>query len=181
MRTTLAILAATAALLTAGAPAMADNGIRGDALQAAFRSEGMTLVAPADQPLVLYNQSDVYGGLAVSGARGGAVLVQEGGHPCQYTLIFDVAKSSVAFNRSGLVAGPSGITHPVWTATAYDANGRQLSQVGEARIASYQDVPARRFTLTGPGISRITFWGDDHGVDGFCNVVTDTVDTFTPS
>ena len=180
MRTILTTLTAAAVLLTAGAPAMADDGIKGAALEAAFRTKGMTLVAPPDQPLVMYDQSDVSGGQAVTGARGGIVLIQQGGHPCQYTLIFDVAKTSVAFNRSALVPGPSGITHPVWTATAYDAYGHQLSQVGEARIASYQDVPARRFTLTGPGISRITFWGDDHGVDGFCNVVTDTVDTVGP-
>jgi hypothetical protein len=181
MRATLGTLLAAATLLAASAPATAADGLRGPALLDAFRAQGMTLSAPSDQPVVLYNQSEVYGGLAVSGARGGAVLVQEGGHPCQYTVMFDVAKISVAFNRSYLKAGPNGITHPVWKATAYDANGRQLSQVGEERIASYQDVPDRRFTLTGPGISRIVFWGDDHGVDGFCNVVVDTMDTVSPS
>ena len=180
MRMTLATLAASAAfLLAAGAPALA-TGLRGDELASALRPRGITLIAPPDAPLVLYDQSEVYGGLAVSGARGGAVLVQEGGHPCQYTMQFDAAESSVQFNRSYLKAGPTGVTHPVWTATAYDASGRVLSQVGEARIASYQDVPARRFTLNGPGITHVVFWGDDHGVDGFCNVVTDTVDMFAP-
>ena len=178
MRATLVPLAFVTAL-AAAFPAMAD-GLRGDALNAAVRSRGITLIAPADQPLVLHDESEVYGGLAVAGARGGAVLVQEGGHPCQYTMQFDVAEVSVAFNRSYLKAGPTGVTHPVWTATAYDASGRVLSQVGEARIASYQDVPAHRFTLTGAGITRIVFWGDDHGVDGFCNVVTDTVDMTAP-
>ena len=180
MRAILMTWAAMVALLTAAAPAMAADGIRGADLDAAMRPRGITLIAPADQPLVLLNQSEVYGGDAVSGARGGAVLLQEGGHPCQYTMQFAVVESSVQFNRSYLKAGPTGVTHPVWTATAYDASGRVLSQVGEARIASYQDVPARRFTLTGPGITHITFWGDDRGVDGFCNVVTDTVDMYAP-
>ncbi len=90
---------------------------------------------------------------------------------------FDRPQATVSFNRSRLIAGPSGITHPVWTATAQDTSGHVLSTVGEARIASYSDVPANRFTLTGPEIKRVIFWGDDHGVDGFCNVVIDPIDS----
>jgi hypothetical protein len=126
--------------------------------------------------VVLMDSRYVYGGDALAGARGDAVLLQQGGHPCQYAMVFDQAAISFAFNRSRLVAGPSGVTHPVWTATAMDASGRALGSVGEAEIRSYSDVPAQRFTLSGPGIARIVFWGDDKAFDGFCNVVIDTTD-----
>jgi hypothetical protein len=152
------------------------EGVKGDDLNAAFRAKGITFEAPADQPVVLMDSRYVYGGDALAGARGDAVLLQQGGHPCQYAMVFDRPATNFSFNRSRLVAGPSGVTHPVWTATAMDASGRALGSVGEAEIRSYSDVPAQRFTLTGPGITRIVFWGDDKGFDGFCNVVTDTAD-----
>jgi hypothetical protein len=156
------------------------GGLKGDALNAFFRNEQLTVHAPADQPVVLMDSHEVYGGVAVAGARHDWVLLQQGGHPCQYTLEFDQPVISFEFNRSLLVAGPSGVTHPVWTATALDSAGRTLSSVGEARIASDSDVPARRFTLTGPQIKSVVFWGDDRGVDGFCNVVIDTPNMIVP-
>jgi hypothetical protein len=136
---------------------------------------GISIQAPADQPVVLMSAKDVYGGAAVTSQRLGMVLVQQGGHPCQYTMTFDQPLVSVAFSRAQLLAGPSGVTHPVWTATALDASGHVLSTAGEARIASYSDVPSSSFTLSGPGITHVVFWGDDRGVDGFCNVVLDTL------
>jgi len=175
-----ALAAGLALVLSAGVTAHAQDAapqsLKGDALAAAFRSLGISFEAPADQPLVLMDSHDVYGGDAVAGARGDMVLLQQGGHPCQYAMVLDRAAAEFDFNRSNLVAGPTGVTHPVWTATAMDANGHALSSVGEAEIRSYSDVPAHRFILSGPGITRVVFWGDDKGVDGFCNVVTDTVD-----
>jgi hypothetical protein len=159
---------------------MPASGVSGSALNAAFRPLGVTFETPPGQPLVAFDVHTVSGGVAVAGARADIVLIQQGGHPCQYTMEFDNPQISVAFNRSLLVAGPSGITHPVWNATAQDANGAVLSSVNEAEIRSYVDVPSRRFTLTGPGIKRIVFWGDDRGVDGFCNVVIDTIDRVEP-
>ena len=174
-----AALGGLALALTAAAATAQDfprEGVKGDALNAAFRDKGITFEAPADQPVVLMDSRYVYGGDALAGARGDVVLLQQGGHPCQYAMVFDQPAVSFAFNRSRLVAGPNGVTHPVWTATAEDANNAALSSVGEAEIRSYSDVPANRFTLTGPGIKRIVFWGDDKGFDGFCNVVTDSTD-----
>ena len=155
-------------------------GVSGSALNAAFRPLGVTFETPPGQPLVAFDVHAVSGGVAVAGARADIVLVQQGGHPCQYTMELDNPQIRVVFNRSQLIAGPSGITHPVWNATAQDANGATLSSVNEAEIRSYVDVPSRRFTLTGPGIKRIVFWGDDKGVDGFCNVVIDTIDMLAP-
>ena len=155
-------------------------GVSGAALNAAFRPLGVTFETPPGQPLVALDVHTVYGGVAVAGARADVVLVQQGGHPCQYTMEFDNPQISVSFNRAQLIAGPSGVTHPVWNATAQDADGATLSSVSEAEIRSYVDVPSRRFTLTGPAIKRIVFWGDDKGFDGCCNVVIDTIDTLEP-
>lgn len=160
----------------ASAQSLPATGVRGADLYNLFRTKGVTLSAPPDQPVVMFDQNDVYDGQAIGMARGGVVFIQQGGHPCQYSLEWDQPIDSVSFNRSYLKAGPSGVTHPVWTATAFDAYGRSLGSVGEAEIRSYVDVPAHRFTLNGPGIKRVVFWGDDKGVDGFCNVVTDTMD-----
>jgi hypothetical protein len=152
------------------------GGLKGDALNAAMRAQGMTVIAPPDQPVVLMNSEELYAGASTNGGRGEQVLVQQGGHPCSFVLEFDAPLSQLSFNRSRLLAGPSGITHPVWTATAQDAAGHSLSTASEAEIRSYSDVPARRFTLSGPGIKRVVFWGDDRGFDAFCNVITDTMD-----
>ena len=72
------------------------------------------------------------------------------------------------------------MTHPVWSVAAFDGDGRTLSSVGEDEIRSYSDVPARHFTLTGPGIRRLLVWGDDKAFDGFCNVVIDSIDLMRP-
>jgi len=154
------------------------NGLRGTGLYNFFRTQGVTLSAPADEPVVMYGQGQVYDGQAVSSARGGVLVLQQGGHPCHYSLTFDTPLDSISFNRSHLKAGPSGVTHPVWSATAYDISGNVLGSVGEAEIRSYVDVPAQRFTLNGPGIKTVVFAGDDKGIDGFCNVVIDTMDTY---
>lgn len=169
--------------LTAVSAARADDdfprdGIKGDALNAAFRQKGITIFAPADQPVVMMDSRYVYGGQSLAGARGDMVLVQQGGHPCHYMMEFDAPIESFEFNRSRLIAGPNGITHPVWSATAQDDRGATLSVVNEDEIRSYSDVPARRFTLTGPGIKRILFWGDDKAFDAFCNVVIDSTTSY---
>lgn len=176
-------LMAALTLLCAGVASAQDlpsNGVRGQALVDLLRGHGITLIAPADQPVVIYDQDDVYRGDAIQSQRGGVVLMQEGGHPCQYTLALDNPLASVSFNRSYLKAGPTGVTHPVWSVTAFDGGGRTLSSVGEDEIRSYSDVPARRFTLTGPGIRRLLVWGDDKAFDGFCNVVIDSIDLIRP-
>ena len=134
------------------------------------------MIAPPDQPVLLMNQDNVAGGGVVAASRGSNVMLQNGGHPCQYTLSFAAPYGSLSFNRAQLKAGKSGVSHPVWTATAYGAKGAVLSTATEPEIRSAVDVPAKHFTLNGPGISRVTFWGDDKAFDGFCNVVIDALD-----
>jgi hypothetical protein len=182
MRATGPLIAAFMLLATslASAQDLPATGLRGQALNDMLRSHGITLMAPADQPVVIFDQNDVYDGQAIEAGRGGVVLLQQGGHPCEYTLELANPLASVSFNRSYLKAGPSGVTQPVWSVTAFDGSGRTLSSVGEAEIRSYSDVPARRFTLTGPGIRRLVVWGDDKAFDGFCNVVIDSIDLIHP-
>ena len=174
-----AAVSLTWAVSTGWATDLPREGIKGEALNSAFRPLGITIYAPQDQPVVMIDSQDVYAGAAVSGARGDVVLVQQGGHPCHYTMEWDKAQTSISFNRSRLLAGPSGITHPVWTATAQNDAGQVLDSVGEAEIRSYSNVPVNRFTLSGAGIKRVVFWGDDKGFDAFCNVIIDTVNTIT--
>lgn len=138
---------------------------------------GMTITSAADQPVCLETRDQVYGGGATgSTTRIDLVLIQNGGHPCEYTVGWDTPVTEVRFTRSALKAGPTGITHPVWQATAYDSYGRQIASTGESEIRSFSDVPARAFTLDGPDITRVVFWGNDRGFDGFCNVVLDSLD-----
>jgi hypothetical protein len=175
-RITLAAVALALTCASSAAQELPRTGLRGADLDAGLRARGIILTTTPDQPVVLFDQNDTLDGATVSAAIGSTILLQRGGHPCQYSLDFDKPKDSVSFNRSHLRAGPTGVSHPVWTATAYDNNGRVLSTVGEREIRSGTDVPAQHFTLAGPGIVRIVLRGDDKGFDNYCNVVVDTMD-----
>lgn len=172
----LALLIVTTAPGHARAQDATNNHICSSAFTATIGSVGISVSAPADQPVCQEDQSQLYGGQATSAKIDGLVVVQQGGHPCSYQMSFDEPLSSFAFERAYLKAGPSGITHPIWSATAYDASGRLLGTTGENEIRSFSDVPEQTFTLRGPGITRVVFWGDDKGFDGFCNVVIDGLD-----
>ena len=138
---------------------------------------GMALIAPPDQPVCIESRDLLYGGAATgTSTRLDLVFVQSGGHPCQYTVEWNSPVREVRLTRSALKAGPSGVTHPIWTATAYNSSGNEVASTGEQEIRSFVDVPARTFTLYGADIKRVVFWGDDRGFDGFCNVVLDSID-----
>ncbi|MDE1987269.1 MAG: hypothetical protein KGL29_08505 [Alphaproteobacteria bacterium] len=174
------VFVSAAIVLFLWTPSYAQNSMRtcGDRLSEMVHAQrGMTITSTPDQPVCLETRDLLYGGAATGpSTRIDAVFVQSGGHPCQYTVGWDSPVTEVRFTRSALKAGPSGVTHPVWQATAYDSAGRQVATVGEAEIRSYSDVPSRAFTLDGSGITHVVFWGDDRGVDGFCNVVLDSID-----
>jgi hypothetical protein len=94
--------------------------------------------------------------------------------PITFTLSFATPADSVDFTRPGLLAETgSGITHPVWTATAFDTHGKKIDSVGEKLISSFKDVPAARFTLTGLGIMSIRFDSDCQGFAATAGVLLD--------
>lgn len=64
-------------------------------------------------------------------------------------LLFSTALAQLSFTRGGFSSGI-----PPWDAMAYDASGNLLSSVREAHLIGQ---PAKSFTLTGPGITRVHF------------------------
>jgi hypothetical protein len=170
------------ALLGGGAVAqgLPSNGVQGLQLSSVLQEQGLKLISPPDEPVVLFDENDVADGQALRLSPGGFVLLQRGdGKPCDFVLEFKHPVTSLSFSRSYLKASRGGVRHPYWTATAYDDEDHPLGSVGELRIRSHADVPARRFTLPGPWIKRVVFWGDGRDRDGFCNVVVDTVDALS--
>jgi hypothetical protein len=170
-------------LLGAGggsAQGLPSNGVQGPELSSLLREQGVTLISPPDEPVVLFDENDVTDAHALRLSPGGFVLLQHGaGKPCDYVLEFKHPVTSISFSRSYLKGSRAGVRHPYWTATAYDDEDHPLGSVGELRIKSHADVPARRFTLPGPWIKRVVFWGDGRDSNGFCNVVVDSVDALS--
>src|SRR5207249_6415342 len=81
---------------------------------------------------------------------------------------------SFGFTRIKLLApSASGVTHPLWKAEAFDAQGKKLDAAGEALISSFKDVAAASFTLKGPGISSIRFVSDNQNFAAFAAVLLD--------
>ncbi|MGE3150823.1 MAG: caspase domain-containing protein [Pseudorhodoplanes sp.] len=136
---------------------------------------GVKLTSNTAQRIAVFDERNVYEGKAVKASSGRGVLMQQGGNPVSYTLEFNTPLKSIGFNRVALVAGPSGITHPVWKALAQDANGRTLGEAGENTIASSGNVPAKAFTLNGPGIKRLTVTSDHRGFAAFSSLVLDNL------
>ena len=139
---------------------------------------GLTNVTPGTSVKII-NTAFPYDGYTVVASSAPNILSQVGSNdPVTFTLVFgrpDTAfpLSSVSFTRAMLLAGPSGITHPEWSAHALDASGTELSFVGEGLIASFSNVPAQTFTLSGPGIRSVRFDSDNHHFAAFSAVQID--------
>ena len=113
---------------------------------------------------------DAGDGHAVGLASGG--FVQRGGHPCQYSLLWDRPIGSVSFNRSRLKADRKGVSQPEWTAMAFDDIGRPLGAVGEKAIRSRRDVQAHHFELKAAGIKAHPLGADAAIMSPTCNCST---------
>jgi WD40 repeat protein len=84
--------------------------------------------------------------------------------PTSYTLDFRAPLEAIRFTRATILADVSGIVYPSWKATALNSHGKELSSVGEPFGGSFDDIPAKEFTLNGPGIKSVEFLAD--GRDG---------------
>ena len=154
--------------------AMDPTGNSGPTLGQYLAGYGITLTTTGAQAQVASDQA-IYGGGIVQATTGHNVIGQAAGHPVSYTLTFASALSSFDFDRVTENAGPSGSSYPVWSATAYDAAGNVIATVGEAEQLIFSGSHgAAHYTLSGGNIAYVTFAGDDHGFDGFSNVLTDT-------
>lgn len=131
-------------------------------------------VSPASTTVGISNTIAIYGGTAVLPTSNPNVISQFGSNgPVSFDLNFATPLSSFSFKRTGLIGtGPSGITHPAWTAKAYSTSNVLISVVSEGRISSYVNVPASSFLLTGPNIAYIRFEANNV-ITAFSSVVMD--------
>jgi hypothetical protein len=70
--------------------------------------------------------------------------------PNTFTLNFGLPLERVSFTRPGLLSGPSGVTHPQWTALAINSSGSVVATAGQGLIAQFSDVPPATFVLSDP-------------------------------
>lgn len=137
-----------------------------------LQRDGIILTSDPPNTIQLADDRSVYGGGVIKGVNND-VLMQTGVQgPVSFTLTFIQPISAFAFARAALFAGPNGITHPAWTATAYAADRVVVASTQEAEIRSYSNVPHRTFNLAGSQpIRSITFSANNHHFDAFANVV----------
>lgn len=119
----------------------------------------VTELQPQQSEVVLKNNRNIYGGLAIIPTTSQNILTQistDINGPASFTLVFASPCDNVSFTRPALYAATkSGVTHPAWSAHALDAQGRELSSQSEVLTRSFSDVPLRTYTLNAPGFEGI--------------------------
>jgi hypothetical protein len=93
------------------------------------------------------------------------VLTQTAKRPVAvyFTLAFAEPLAAVGITRAALYPhSVSGVTHPMWSAHAFDAAGGEIAAVGEPFLAEHCDIPARTFVLESANarIVSVRFNGD---------------------
>jgi hypothetical protein len=138
--------------------------------------------------VIILRDEASYGGLAFAAPSAPNVLTQQCPtipitFPVTFTLRFNQPVYRLSFVRARLLAvTPSGVSHPAWSATAFDADGKELSNTGEHLIRNVgvsNNEPVRTFTLDGPNIARVRF-DSDYRLEGkpfagFCAVLMDNL------
>ena len=97
--------------------------------------------------------------------------------PVTFTLNFATNQENVSFTRVGInTNGPSGISHPAWTARIFDGSGNELGSASEPLLFSSSNIPPRTFTLASSGMANIAslrFDSDSQQTAGFAAVLLD--------
>ena len=115
---------------------------------------------------VIYSTMESYGGCALVPVSGANFLNGDNNSPV--TLTFDKPLNGISVTRVMLFpATPSGITHGVWSMKAFNAAGQEVGSVGEAQIASYQNVPGKTLTIKAAGITSVRIVGNHNGFAAF--------------
>ncbi|MGA2541554.1 MAG: Ig-like domain-containing protein, partial [Verrucomicrobiota bacterium] len=123
--------------------------------------------------LAVENQAAINAGRAVAASSPPNIVTQIGSSgPVSYTVSFAALLTNFGFTRPELLANPF-VSHPAWQATAFDAAGVALGQVGEGLIGSYTNVGAQAFILSGPGIASVQFASQGSGLTTFNALVAD--------
>lgn len=92
-----------------------------------------------------------------------------------FALDFPTLISGLSFVRPGLIAGPSGITFPSWSATLY-SGATAIGSTGQGAFGSFSNVAPATFSITGTG-NRLLFTSSNSGT-AFNAIVLDDL-TFT--
>jgi dipeptidyl aminopeptidase/acylaminoacyl peptidase len=135
--------------------------------------------APEGTEVVIASEDLFYDGVAARAASPPNLLTQiqtESGppiHPMSYTLRLCAPASRIRFARAKLIAGPSGIIHPAWSAHAFDGDGDEVGTASEDQITSYVDVPATLYSIDAYEIVTIRFDSDGEGVAAFGALLLD--------
>lgn len=93
--------------------------------------------------------------------------------PNTFTLNFATPLDSVAFTRPELIAGSSGVTHPEWSAHAFNSLDTEVAAVGQGLIAAFSNVPAQTFTLSAPDIRKVRIDSNNFAFASTVGVVID--------
>jgi hypothetical protein len=174
---------ATATLVDFDALDASASSITGLPLASYLAGFGISLsgVTPGTNVAVIADQN-LYGGVAMDSPSAPNILSQIGSNnPVTFTMNFSSPLDSFSFTRAKLlVATPSGITHPAWQAYAFGASMTQLDFESEGLIASFSDVLAATYTLSGPGITSVRFDSQNGNFAAFSGVLLDNLN-FTAS
>jgi hypothetical protein len=141
-----------------------------------LRKFGITISEVTDdsQVVLQHDSATTGGGAWFSPSHNGLTQTDCHSQPVGFTLRFDKPVSRVSFKRATLIAGDNGISHPAWSACAFNQD-KQLNCSGEQLLREFVNTPDRDFSLEGPGITSVRFESDLR-LDGkpftaFCGVL----------
>lgn len=142
--------------------------VTGAGLDAFLATYGVSVSGGSGASAVdVINNASFYGGGALSTAPDTNFFMQQSGDSGQtFTLDFSTPLENVTFTRPELLAGPNGIVAAAWSETAYNGMNAEVGSLSGGMIASYLDVPAQTYTITGADITSVAFWSDGYGTAG---------------
>jgi hypothetical protein len=116
----------------------------------------VSAVSPDRCHVLIKNNIGEYSGQAAEGQHFLTEQADPRAAPMSFTLGFDRALKSIRLVRASLwAATTSGISHPAWTAQAFDATGKEIAHVSEALLRSFTNVPAKIVLLQSTDTSLI--------------------------
>lgn len=153
----------------------APGGISGATLDSYLAGYGVSLSNVGGGTTVgLFDERQLYGGGAVNAPSNYNVLLQSGtSSATSYQLNFSSAASNVTFYRAGLIAGPSGVSHPAWNVSAYGSANTFLGSVSDTTQSYFSNQAAIQYSLPYSNISYLIVSGNAGGFAAFTTIVMD--------
>jgi hypothetical protein len=125
-----------------------------------LRDYGISIgeLKPKGSRVTLVNNEGLYQGNAVRPTYSQNLLTQvdTGNDPASFELIFAKPVRTVSLTRPMLFAATnSGVTHPAWSAHAFDDANREIAMTSEGLTRSFSTVPAQTYSLVATGFTGI--------------------------